>query len=174
MDSEASKLGELTSQLVRVQAETNDARSKQKSGSAGDVLPEVMGDSVVAGLRSEISKQEARLQEAGLNLGVNHPQYLRMQSEVAALKQKLETETRHVTSSFFCGEHRSAATAKPQIAGRNRRPEEKAARNQKTNAISSRCCSATSTPRAMPTRPSASALPRPTLRAMRRRPMSRC
>ena len=65
-----------------------------------DTLPEVMQNSVVAGLRSEIVKQEAKLQETALNLGNNHPQYLRMQSEVSALKQKLEAETRRVTSGF--------------------------------------------------------------------------
>lgn len=100
MDTEAAKLAELSSQLVRVQSETNDARSKQQSGTSANMLPEVSNDPVIAGLRSEIGKQEARLQEAGLNLGINHPQYLRMQSEVGALKQKLETETRRVTSSF--------------------------------------------------------------------------
>jgi uncharacterized protein involved in exopolysaccharide biosynthesis len=55
---------------------------------------------VVAGLRSEIAKQEAKLQETAVNLGKNHPQYVRMQSEVAALKQKLESEMKLVTSGF--------------------------------------------------------------------------
>jgi uncharacterized protein involved in exopolysaccharide biosynthesis len=55
---------------------------------------------VVAGLRSEIAKQEAKLQETAINLGKNHPQYLRMQSEVAALKQKLESEMKLVTGGF--------------------------------------------------------------------------
>ncbi len=100
LDAETARLAELSSQLVKVQEETNDARSKQRSGSAADRLPEVTRDSVVSGLRSEIGKQEAKLQETGLNLGVNHPQYLRMQSELAALQQKLETETRRVTSGF--------------------------------------------------------------------------
>ncbi|HEV7822472.1 MAG TPA: chain length determinant protein EpsF, partial [Burkholderiales bacterium] len=100
LDTEAAKLSELSTQLIKVQEETNDSRSKQNAGSAGDRLPEVMRDSVVASLRSDIVRQEAKLQEAGLNLGVNHPQYLRMQSELSALKQKMESETRRVTSGF--------------------------------------------------------------------------
>ena len=100
LDAETAKLSELTTQLIKVQEETSEARSKQKSGSAGDRLPEVMRDSVVAGLRSDISRQEAKLQETGLNLGSNHPQYLRMQSELAALREKLASETARVTSSF--------------------------------------------------------------------------
>ncbi|MDB5809257.1 MAG: epsF [Betaproteobacteria bacterium] len=100
MDAESARLQELSSQLVRVQEEINDARSKQRSGANGDRLPEVMRDAVVGGLRTEIGRQEAKLQEAGLNLGKNHPQYQRMQSELAALRQKLATETQRVTSSF--------------------------------------------------------------------------
>lgn len=100
LDTESSKLNELSSQLLVVQAQTSDARSKQKSGISGDAIPEVVGNSVVAGLRSDIARQEAKLQETAVNLGKNHPQYQRMQSEVAALKQKLETETQLVTSGF--------------------------------------------------------------------------
>jgi len=100
LDAETAKLNELSSQLTVVQAQTNDAWSKQKSGKAADTLPEVMQNSLISGLKSDIARQEARLQEAAINLGRNHPQYLRMESEIAALKQKLEAETRHVTSGF--------------------------------------------------------------------------
>ena len=100
LDTETTKLANLTTELIKAQSETNVARSKQQSGSAGDTLPEVAANPVVAGLRSEILKQESKLQETALNLGNNHPQYLRMQSEVAALKQRLESETKRVTSGF--------------------------------------------------------------------------
>jgi succinoglycan biosynthesis transport protein ExoP len=100
LDTETLKLSELTTQLIKVQAETSDARSKQRSGSSGSTPPEVTANPVVAGLRSEIAKLEAKLQETAINLGKNHPQYLRMQSEVAALKQRLESETKLVTSGF--------------------------------------------------------------------------
>jgi len=100
LDADTAKLSELTSELTKVQAEVSDARSKQQSGSAGDALPEVAANPVISNLRGEIVKQEAKLQETGLNLGVNHPQYLQMQSEVNALKQRLEAETQRVTSGF--------------------------------------------------------------------------
>lgn len=100
LDTETAKLNELSTQLTVVQAQTSDAWSKQKSGSAADTLPEVMQNSLISGLKSDIARQEAKLQEAAINLDKNHPQYQRMQSEIAALKQKLETETRHVTSGF--------------------------------------------------------------------------
>ena len=98
MDIETSRLNELSSQLVRAQAEANDARIKQQSGRTGDRLPEVSADSVVSGLRNEIVRMEAKLQD--LNLGKNHPQYLRMQTELAELKKQLANEMARVTNSF--------------------------------------------------------------------------
>jgi len=100
LDTETARLNELSSQLVKVQEETNDARTKQQAGSASDRLPEVMRDSAVSSLRSEVGKLEARVQEASVNLGKNHPAYLRMQSELAALQKKLQAETQRVTSSY--------------------------------------------------------------------------
>lgn len=98
LDAEMTKLRDLTAQLTVVQGQTADAEVKRKSGA--DTLPEVMLNSVLASLRSDIVRQEAKLQEMAGNLGKNHPQYKRMESEIAALKKQLEAETRHVTSSF--------------------------------------------------------------------------
>jgi uncharacterized protein involved in exopolysaccharide biosynthesis len=75
-----------------------DARSKQRSASGA--LPEVMGNTVIQGLRADIARQEAKLKDASGNLGRNHPQYQSMASELAELKARLENETRHVSSSF--------------------------------------------------------------------------
>ena len=100
MDTETSRLSELSSQLIKAQAEASDGRSKQRTSSAGEVLPEVVANASVANLRAEIGRQEAKLQETGVNLGMNHPQYQRMQSEIIALKQRLETETKLVNDGF--------------------------------------------------------------------------
>lgn len=97
-DAETTKLNELTSQLAVAIGETADAQSKQRSGS--DVLPEVMKNSVVMGLRSDIARMEGKLQEAAGNLGKNHPQYQRMERELVAVKQQLEAETRRITRGF--------------------------------------------------------------------------
>src|SRR6185436_4978497 len=98
MDIETARLTDLSTQFARAQAEANDARIKQQSGRTGDKLPEVSADSVVSGLRSEIVRLEAKLQD--LNLGKNHPQYLSMQTQVAALKKQLADEMARVTNSF--------------------------------------------------------------------------
>jgi polysaccharide biosynthesis transport protein len=99
MDYETTKLRELSSQLTILQSQTTESRSKQKSGQ--DTLPEIMQNGMIAGLKTDINHREATLQEAALNLGKNHPQYQRMESELASLKQKLEVETQHITRSFW-------------------------------------------------------------------------
>ena len=113
LDYETAKLNELSTRLTAVQGEIRDAQSKQRSGSgAMSTLPEVLQNPVVSGLRSDIAQREAKLKEAAGNLGENHPQYLRMESELAELKVKLESEARHVartyTSTSAAGKTREA------------------------------------------------------------------
>jgi chain length determinant protein EpsF len=101
LDYETVKLNDLSARLTAAQGETADARSKQRSGTgATDTLPEVMQNPVVAALRTDIVQREGRLKEAAGNLGKNHPQYLRMESELAELKNRLEEETRRVTTGY--------------------------------------------------------------------------
>jgi uncharacterized protein involved in exopolysaccharide biosynthesis len=59
-----------------------------------------MQSPLINSLKTEIARQEAKLQEIALNLGKNHPQYQRMESEITALKQQVDAETRHITRSF--------------------------------------------------------------------------
>lgn len=100
LDNETAKLNELSTQLTVVQGQTSDAQSKQKSGSASDTLPEVVQNSLIMNLKVDISRLDSKLHEAAGNLGKNHPQYKRMESELAELKKKLEDETLHITSGF--------------------------------------------------------------------------
>jgi polysaccharide biosynthesis transport protein len=100
LDNETAKFNELSTQLTVVQGQTSDAQSKQRSGSASNTLPEVMQNPLIQNLKAEIARQEAKLQEIAGNLGKNHPQYQRAESEIASLKQKLEAETRQITSGF--------------------------------------------------------------------------
>jgi len=95
VDAEMVKLNDLMGQLTVTQLHTAEAYSKQRSGA--DTLPEIMQNSLIQTLKSDIARQEAKLQEVAGNLGTNHPQYQRMQSELAALRQRLEQETRHAT-----------------------------------------------------------------------------
>ena len=100
LDSETAKLNDLSAQLTVAQGQATDARSKQRSGSAGNTLPEVVQNPLIHTLKADVARQEAKLQEVAGNLGKNHPQYQRMESELASLKQRLEAETRLITSGF--------------------------------------------------------------------------
>ena len=100
LDSETYKLNELSTQLTIVQGQTNDVRSKQRSGGASDTLPEVMQNALIMNLKSQIAALEGKLQDLAGNVGRNHPQYQRQEAEIASLKQKLEVETRQIISGF--------------------------------------------------------------------------
>jgi chain length determinant protein EpsF len=100
LDSEVTKLNDLSAQLTVVQGQAAESRGKQRSGSASSSLPEVVQNPLIHALKGDIAHQEAKLQEAAGNLGKNHPQYQRMESELASLKQRLNAETRLITSGF--------------------------------------------------------------------------
>jgi chain length determinant protein EpsF len=101
MDSELARLNELSTRLTAAQGETREARIKQRTGNgSADTLPEVMNNPVVAGLRSKIADLEAKLKEVAGNLGTQHPQYRRMESEIAELKARLVAESSHVASGY--------------------------------------------------------------------------
>ncbi|MBI3479746.1 MAG: chain length determinant protein EpsF [Nitrosomonadales bacterium] len=95
-----SKLAELSGQLVMNESQMADIQSKKKFAGAGNTLAEVMQNPVIVGLKENIIRLEGKLHEAGNNLGKNHPQYQAMESEIAALKQKLDAETKHILNSI--------------------------------------------------------------------------
>lgn len=99
LDVESTRLNELQTQLMAAEMEGAAVRSKQKTGT-GDTLQDVMQNPLILQLKADIAKQEAKFDEVGGNLGRNHPQYLRMASEIESLKQKLAQETLHITSSI--------------------------------------------------------------------------
>lgn len=99
LNYENQKLNELQSQLVLAETQSADSQSKQKSG-GGDTLIDVMQNPVVLGLKSDIARLEGRLSEVSGNLGRNHPQYKRMETEIMSLRQQLETETEKISASI--------------------------------------------------------------------------
>ena len=99
VDFETAKLNETSSQLTSIQAATTDSRSK-RARADGNTVAEVMQSPLINGLKSDIARLEARLIESGVNLGKNHPQTQRAESELAALKSQLESETRQITTAI--------------------------------------------------------------------------
>ena len=98
LDFETTRLAELSAQLTQVQGQNTETQSKR--GARGDTVAEVMQSSVVNGLKSDISRQEAKVREASVNLGPNHPQLQRMQSELAGLRAQLGAEVGRINNSI--------------------------------------------------------------------------
>lgn len=101
LDIEMAKLAEISSQLVQVQAQAYENASRQRQLQeflARDLgvesLPEVLSSPVIQDLKSRLSAAEARLSQASNTLGVNHPDYQRVQAEVDSLRRKLRDEIR--------------------------------------------------------------------------------
>ena len=82
------------------QAQGTDSISKRKSTGSADTLPEVMQSPLVGQLKGDIARLESRLKEVSGNLGVNHPQYLRSQAELAEMKSKMNAEIARIASSI--------------------------------------------------------------------------
>lgn len=100
LDFETAKLNELSTQLTQVQAQTSDSHSKGASAGQSETLAEVIQNPLITVLKSDIARLEAKLQESNINLGKNHPQTLRAESELASLKGRLASETWTIASSI--------------------------------------------------------------------------
>lgn len=99
LDFETAKLNETSSQLTGIQGQTTDSQSKRGNGKA-DTLAEVMQSPLINGLKSDIARLEAKLNDSRGNLGTNHPQIQRSEAELATLRAQLDAETRKITSSI--------------------------------------------------------------------------
>lgn len=98
LDHESTRLAELSSQLTAVQGQNTDALSKRSA--RAETVAEAMQSPLLANLRSEVNRQEARLKEMAVNLGPNHPQMQRMQSELATLQAQLQSETARIGTAI--------------------------------------------------------------------------
>jgi chain length determinant protein EpsF len=98
LDYETTRLADISSQLTQVQGQNTDAQSKRSA--RGDSVAEVMQSSVVNGLKSDISRLDAKVREASVNLGPNHPQLQRMQSELEGLRAQQSAEVGRINASI--------------------------------------------------------------------------
>ena len=132
LDFETTRLNELSSQLALVQ--TQNAESRGKSRAAGGALAEVLQNPLVNGLKADVARLESKLQESNVNLGRNHPQTQRAESELAALKARLDSETRKISASvdtaYRIGQQKEKDLAaaieaqKQRVLGLNRQRDE--------------------------------------------------
>ena len=98
LDYETARLNEISSQLTTVQGQTTESQTKR--GVSTESVAEVMQSPLVNGLRMDISKLEAKIQESAANLGSSHPQMIRWEDELKSLRGKLASETSRITASI--------------------------------------------------------------------------
>ncbi len=98
IDSETQKLHQLEGQLALALAQSAEVSGKRASGGSA-TLPDVMQSPTVQFLKADLARAETKLQDLASKLGANHPQYQSAQSEVEALKRKLQEEIARVSES---------------------------------------------------------------------------
>lgn len=96
VDDELARLNVLTAQLAAAQAERADSAGRL-ANSGTDSSIDVQASPVVAGLRSELARAEARLSEISGIVGSSHPQRIGLESQIAELKRQIASETRRVS-----------------------------------------------------------------------------
>jgi chain length determinant protein EpsF len=100
IDIENARLNELSSQLVVLQAALAESRSRRsQANQSPNASADVINNPIVSGLRADLLRYEAQLQETSARLGSNHPQVVELNARIAALRSKIADETRRVTSS---------------------------------------------------------------------------
>jgi len=101
LDVENARLNELSSQLTQLQAIAAESASRQgqAQGASADRLQEVLNNPVVANLKAELARNEARLQELSARYGDSHPAVIESKANIAELRSRIDSEMRRVTGS---------------------------------------------------------------------------
>jgi uncharacterized protein involved in exopolysaccharide biosynthesis len=107
VDVESARLSELSTQLLAARNATYDAVARHKqateilqSGASAEAIPEVLANGYINGLKSEMGRVEARLEQESAVLGPNHPQHQRTTAELQNLREKLQVETKKVLAGM--------------------------------------------------------------------------
>ena len=100
LDIENARLNELSSQFTALQAVRSETSSRQAQAvTAPDRLQDVITNPVIGNIKTEMSRQEARLVELSTRFGDNHPSVVDQRAVVGELRSRLEQETRRVSGS---------------------------------------------------------------------------
>lgn len=100
MDVETMRLNELSQQLLTLKAlRVESANRSRQAHLSPDQSSEVLNNAVVAGLKGQLSAQEATLNQLSERLGDQHPQVIEIKANIQTLRNKIAAETGRVTHS---------------------------------------------------------------------------
>lgn len=99
-DIENWMLNNVASQYSQAQSIEADASSRKAvAGGSASTSPDVLQNTVIQALRTDIAREEAQLRQTADRLGENHPDYQAAQQRLQDLRASLDAETRQVASS---------------------------------------------------------------------------
>lgn len=136
LDVENARLAELSSQLVQIQAISSESGSRQQQaqGASGDRMQEVLNNPLIGGLKADLTRNEARLQELNSKFGDNHPQVIEAKANIAELRSRIDGEIRRVTGGVgvtnTINKQREAQVKRELDAQRSKLLQMKAVRDQ--------------------------------------------
>jgi chain length determinant protein EpsF len=107
IDEEIARLNILTGQLAEAQAQRADAASRG-AFSGGEFSADVQQSPVVASLRAELARLEARLSEISNVVGTNHPQRIGLESQIQETRRQITAEMRRVSGGTAANERAQA------------------------------------------------------------------
>ncbi len=101
LDVETSRLNELSQQVVLLQVmlAESSSRQAQAQGAASDRLQDVVGNQMLSGIKVELGRSEAKLQELNSRYGDQHPLVIEQKASIAEMRSRLDLETKRVTGS---------------------------------------------------------------------------
>jgi chain length determinant protein EpsF len=101
LDVENTRLNELSTQLTILEAQKNDAKSRQAGAMTSiESNPDIVNNAAVQNLRAAVTAAEAKLHQAANRLGQNHPQIREQEAELNSLKARLRTEMSNVAKGL--------------------------------------------------------------------------
>ncbi|CAN5459626.1 hypothetical protein BH09PSE5_BH09PSE5_49860 [soil metagenome] len=101
LDVETSRLSELSTQLIALQASANDSAGRQsQAGKRADSMAEVLSSPMVNMLAADLARQESRLTEMNERLGDKHPQVMELRANNDQLRQRIAVEKGRITGSL--------------------------------------------------------------------------
>ena len=100
VDVETMRLNDLSSQLTQLQALSAESTSRQgqASSSQSDRMQEVLNSPLIGGMKAELTRNEARLQELNAKFGDNHPQVIEDKANIAEQRIRIDAEIKRITS----------------------------------------------------------------------------
>ena len=94
VDVESARLLELNTQLVAMQSQAADTRSRMQQGASNsDLMQDSLASPLIIGLRADLQRSHTRLKEMLIARGENHPQVIELRESVAELERRITEES---------------------------------------------------------------------------------